>query len=346
MVKPFDVVVVPDFLGPLALRFEVQTAFFLASWMENAGRARTFPLHVACIGEPPPRVERMAELSGASLTVHAPKGIEARGVANKLRAFEVSGKTERVLILDTDVLILSDFSPLSDLGRCIAAAPDNRPMVPEGYWMRIYEALGMELPPQRIASVRGELGFTRLRRKDYQDEESDLSSMWPYYNTGVVFLPWDSGFGRIWEEHIRKIKGLFSEEDEAWRSVGRSNQAGFATAVQSLRASGVAFRRLEHPYNSNYLHLYRGSLADEEMKLFHAFGFGKTAMPGPEVFRRAVNRYLRDLLGMMYRLWEIHLREAPPVREAARCLMPSAVRVLRLVGRIRWLHSRHIARVL
>lgn len=138
MAKAFDVVVVPDFLGPLALRFEVQTVFFLASWMENAGRARAFPLHVASVGEPPRSVRRMAELCGASLSVHAPMGIERRGVANKLRAFEVRRQTDRALFLDTDVLVLSDISPLGELGDCISAAPDNRPLVPERYWKTIY----------------------------------------------------------------------------------------------------------------------------------------------------------------------------------------------------------------
>ena len=48
-----DVVTVPDFSGQAARTFEARTLLFLASWMANAGKARSWPLHLACIGQPP-----------------------------------------------------------------------------------------------------------------------------------------------------------------------------------------------------------------------------------------------------------------------------------------------------
>ena len=51
-----DVVTVPDFQWPASELFEVRTRLFLGSWLENAGAAREWPLHLACIGEPPPSV--------------------------------------------------------------------------------------------------------------------------------------------------------------------------------------------------------------------------------------------------------------------------------------------------
>lgn len=197
-----------------------------------------------------------------------------------------------------------------------------------------------------MASVRGELGFTRVRWRGYETQESEIKSMFPYYNTGVLFLPWDCGLREAWEDHIRKIKDLFSEQDEAWRFVGESNQAGFATVLHLLRGGGLPFVRLEYPFNANYLHIYKGPLSVGEIKLFHAFGFGKRAKPGSEVFHRAVYQYRRDLGGTMYRQWEIHLRETRPVKDLVRYLIPSAVRVLRLTGLIQDMYHRHVEKAL
>jgi hypothetical protein len=346
MAREFDVVVVSDFSGPSVFTFQVQTSFFLASWLENAGRARHFPLHLVCIGEPPQSVRRLAERCGASVTVHAPVGIERRGVANKLRAFEVQHQTDQVLLLDADILVLSDFSSLSDLGYCISAAPDNRPRVPERYWEAIYPALGMQAPAERIASGRGELGLNRLGMSLYSSQESEIPAMFPYYNTGVLFLPWDCGLREIWEDHIHRIKALFSEEDEAWTSVGESNQAGFATAVYQLRGSGVPFKRLPPYFHANYAHIFSRTLSLGEMKLFHAFEFGTKVQSRSEDFRRSIHQYRHHLLSTMYWLWRLNYSSPTVGRSIARHLLPSVKDVLRTVHRMRFLYKRYVREVL
>ena len=60
-----DVVTVPDFQGANPALFEARTLLFLGSWLENAGSAREWPLHLACIGEPPESVRRLAERCNA-----------------------------------------------------------------------------------------------------------------------------------------------------------------------------------------------------------------------------------------------------------------------------------------
>ncbi len=74
-ITAFDVVTVPDFAGANAHIFEARALFFLASWMERAGAAKEFPVHLACIGEPPESVRWLAERAGASITVHEPVSI-------------------------------------------------------------------------------------------------------------------------------------------------------------------------------------------------------------------------------------------------------------------------------
>lgn len=346
MPRAFDVVVVSDFSGPKVLTFEVQTSFFLASWLENAGQARDFPLHLVCIGEPPQSVRRLAARCNASVTIHQPLGLERRGVSNKLRGLEVRQQTDRVLLLDTDTLILSDISPLSDLGYCIAAAPDNKPRVPEGYWKKIYEALGMEIPTERIATVRGELGFSRLGKTLYSSQESEILAMFPYYNGGVLFLPWDCGLREIWEDHIRRIAAIFSEEDDAWTSVGESNQAGFATAVCHLRDRGIPFTRLPSRFNANYLHIYKRALSLGDMKIFHAFEFGTRIIRRPDAFRQSIHQYRHHLLSTMYWQWRLHYHSRTVGRGLAFYLLPSVKDVLRIVHRMRLLYKRYVKEVL
>ncbi len=343
MPRAFDVVVVSDFSGPKVLTFEVQTSFFLASWLENAGQARDFPLHLVCIGEPPQSVRRLAARCNASVTIHQPLSLDQRGMSNKLRGLEVRQQTDRVLLLDADILVLSDISSLSDLGYCISAAPDNRPRVPERYWKAIYPALGMQAPTERIASGSGEVGLTRLGKMHYSSQESEFLAMFPYYNTGVLFLPWDCGLREIWEDHIRRIKALFSEQDEAWKSVGESNQAGFATALQQLRGGGLPFKRLPSCFNANFVHIFSRTLSLGEMKLFHAFELGTKVRSRSEDFRRSIHQYRHHLLSAMYWRWCLNYHSLTTVgRGLALYLLPSVKDVLRIVHRMHLLYKRYV----
>ncbi len=223
MTERFDVVIVPDFLGRSAPVFEARTLFFLASWLENAGRAREFPLHLACIGEPPPAVRYLTSRCDAAISVHQP--VEAGSSLNKLRGLEIQGREERVLLLDVDIIVCGDFSRLGEIGHCIAASPAGKPRVPERYWERIYRALGLERPSERIACILGELNCPPLKVVDYPGQNSALHAMTPYYNSGVIFVPWEADLRRLWEEHLRTISALFSQEDPGWRAVTLSDQA-------------------------------------------------------------------------------------------------------------------------
>ena len=79
----FDVVIVPDFSGKAKTTFEARTLYFLASWLECAGKSREFPLHLACIGEPPESVRALAKQCDARISLHAPMGEDVGVFANK-----------------------------------------------------------------------------------------------------------------------------------------------------------------------------------------------------------------------------------------------------------------------
>ena len=67
------------------------------------------------------------QIISISITSHAP--LLFGGFANKLRGFEVSRETDHILLLDSDMLVLSDIGDLpSALGTdCIAASAANGP---------------------------------------------------------------------------------------------------------------------------------------------------------------------------------------------------------------------------
>ena|SRR5258708_15894068 len=97
MPAPFEIESVPDFSGPHPAVFEARSLLFLAAFCEYGGAARHFPLHLACIGEPPKTVRWLAERSGATLHAYPPKTDGPRGMANKMRGLELAASTTQRL---------------------------------------------------------------------------------------------------------------------------------------------------------------------------------------------------------------------------------------------------------
>lgn len=330
MTNGFDVVVVSDFLCQEAETFEARTLLFLASWMENAGRAREFPLHLACIGEPPPSVCSLAEKAKALITIHQPVRAEGSGAANKMRGLEITGSEDRVLLLDADVVVLSDISGLAKMDYCIAASPANTLQIPEPSWRKIYSALGMELPAERIAYMRGELAGL-----------SELSAMCPFYNGGIVFLPWNCGIRTIWEEHIRKITTLFNEHDAVWQEVAYSDQPGLATSIEFCKRNGVPFMRLPDGYHANWLYLYWRRLQLKDIKLFHAFGLFRKMTAGMSALDVELRRYRTRLIQSL-----VHECKQDNLWGKSRRLLPAVQDAYTLGNALQRLYKREVAGML
>lgn len=295
-----DVVTVPDFSGASADKHEVRTIIFLANWIENAGNARSFPLHLACIGAPPPSVTWMAERATAQITIHEPL-VEQRPTLNKLRGFGVHRQTKHLLLLDTDVWVLSDFSNLAALGDTVAAAASGRPRVPTAYWHKIYESSGVPTPTERICSTRGELGWAIGVANPYSGQEAELAQMFPYYNTGIIYAPWSCNLEERWIQNAQCIKELFSDGDPDYRpqkSVVSCDQAAFALSVEQLKQEGVPFTRLAPRFHANRYRLYSGSLKLSDVKLYHATGF-------PPKIARPFTSYGQMMVKRMWEEWRL-----------------------------------------
>ncbi|MCJ8329115.1 MAG: hypothetical protein HRT89_00100 [Lentisphaeria bacterium] len=264
--QTFDVVVVSDFSGPAARRFEIMTLFFLASWLEFGGNTRELPLHIVCIGEPPESVLTLGERCGARFSTHTP--LLFGGFANKLRGFEVSRETDHILLLDSDMLILSDISELpTALGSdCMAAAAANsrgRQM----HWREIHKSLGLTYPKDNLIPLNLELDTFKCAK--YRD--CNRNELAPYYNGGIVYAPWESRLGDVWREHLMRI----SEIDPDCVS----NQPSLATAIHELQLAGVQFRLLPDEYHGRWQHISTGTVPSRDIKLFHTIRFGRRRSP-------------------------------------------------------------------
>jgi hypothetical protein len=266
-----DVVTVPDFSGRRAHLFEARTLFFLAAWMEHAGASRDWPLHIACIGEPPESVRTMAARTDADISVHAPFGVGAI-TGNKLRGFEVAPRTEHILLVDVDILTLGDLSGLSELRGSVSAAPIGKPSVRLRHWRAVYEIAGVDLPEERIASMHGLLIAPALERLRTSAQNEKLRRMVPMYNSGVVFAPWAANLRDQWGQASRAISARFVPEDESWAWVGRSNEVALAVAVGVLKKRGVGYKRLPDIYHTQWPQVW-GTYRWGEPRMFHLMGF-------------------------------------------------------------------------
>jgi len=273
----FDVVIVPDFSGTARVTFEARTLYFLASWLEYAGASRRWPLHLACIGEPPSAVRRLAERASAIISVH-PRA--ALGVyANKLRGFEIAPRTPRILLLDVDILVLSDLSELAAIipDDAISAGPSHSAIMAPEMWSELYARLGLTPPRDRIPDFHHTL-----------DMAVD-PSLFPSFNSGVVAAPHGSPLVQLWQDHLAVLQaipdsaqriGQFREGLSAQNpppALSITDEPPFATAIHLLRERGQPFVPLPDRYNGRWRHLYRRSPSLDQLAVFHmttSFAYG------------------------------------------------------------------------
>jgi hypothetical protein len=265
-----DVVTVPDFQGANPALFEARTLLFLGFWLENAGSSRDWPLHLACIGEPPESVRRLAERCEAIVSVHPPTADGKAPTRNKLRGFEVKPRTDRLLLLDVDVLLLGDPAPILELGECLAIAPAGNHRVPREMWQEIYQALGMPLPGERMLSIRAELA-DRLPERAWHGRRH-LEPMIHYYNSGVFLVPWVHAPELLehWEGYLDRLAQLFPLADPAHRKIAVEDQVSLALALERIKDMQLPLRRLPDPLHTTWMHLMAGAVTFEQARIYHA----------------------------------------------------------------------------
>ena len=335
--QAFDVVVVPDFSEPGARRFEIMTLLFLASWIEFGGRSRGLPLHLTCIGEAPESVRILGDRCGANFTTHEPLLVGA--FANKLRGFEISRETDHILLLDSDMLVLSEIHDLpSALGSdCVAASASMGPCrVPESRWLKIHETLDLTYPKNKIIPLNLELDTFQCDR--YRDREY----LPPYYNGGMVYAPWASGLGDVWRDHFIRIFDIDPNINGPKQKV--SNQPSLATAITQLRFQGFGFQLLPDEYHVRWQHIAAGTVTSQETKLFHTVGFGRwSAETNRNTAKEDIDIYLFNILRLTRRL---RSHRGPLTRLAHYLTRRPQIRdCYRVHGLMKLLYEKHVRKL-
>jgi hypothetical protein len=296
-----DIVTVPDFQGSNPALFEARTLLFLGSWLQNAGSSRDWPLHLACIGEPPESVLRLAERCNAIVSVHPPTAGGKAPTRNKLRGFAVKPRSDRLLLLDVDVLFLGDPAPILDLGQCLAIAPAGNHRIRQEMWQQIYDALQMPLPEERMLCVRAELA-DRLPERAWHGRHH-LEPMIHYYNSGVFLVPWALAPELLehWEGYLDRLAELFPLADPAHRKIAVEDQVSLALALERIKEMHLPLRRLPDPLHTSWMHLMAGAVALEDVRMYHAVHLLRLGDRGPKAdWLREVDLYEDFILGHVY----------------------------------------------
>jgi hypothetical protein len=263
--------VVADFEGRRAGKFALLVQVFLAAWMEHTGASRTWPVHVAAIGDLPRPVTRMARAAGAQVVRCAPLVINTKRTSNKLRGLEVDHQTEHIVLLDADTLVLRDLTPLLAITReAIGVSSSTANHFPEPTWRRVFDAVGVSYPgatgtcwcqDPRIASARG---LDAERR-------ALVSVSPPYFNSGVVVAPVAAGLAPRWRDHLARIAPLFSGSSPLpyWGQAGLGDEHALATALESLRREGVGVVEIPKTFHARPVLLRAGVHTWRELAILH-----------------------------------------------------------------------------
>lgn len=332
----FDVVIVPDFSGRARVTFEARTLYFLASWIEFSGKSSQFPLQIACIGEPPATVRELARRANARISLHEPMTKRLGVFANKLRGFEAPIETNRLLLLDVDIFILGDLSPLAELVPvdALSAAHSHSAIILGEMWEELYARLGIEPPAKTMPDFHIALHDNAITPAQ--------GALYPSWSSGAVLAPKDSDLHDLWLEHL----GVLAEYRARWTEkltpmnmlVG--DEPALQTAMRVLELRGERIVVMPDPYHGKWRHLYRRAPKLDEFALFHmssSFAKGDTL---EEKLDPKSLFYPNKLFRRYTKRWLLHSKSH--VREALKYYVPASLELLRLRPLMRSLYDHHI----
>ncbi len=339
----FDTVIVPDFRDATRVgRFEPQTLFFLASWIEHAGDARDWPVHIACIGEPPTSVRRLAEQCGGRVSIHKSKEDQLGRFGNKLCAWDIDAQTSQLLYLDADMLCLSSPGALAQFIGRGGGCPAGLPRVPESYWVKIDQALGLPEPNSKMPSTFAAAGIP-LGGKRYGSENAFAANMWPLYNGGLFFVPFDAPLPQLWIEHWNRISELFNRDDPLWVDVVLSDMTALATSLRQLQHDGnLDVITLPESFNGRWMQIVGGQVTLEIVSLFHAVNLFRNPIKDAASLYDGLDQYTHQLR-QKSRLWarRVALRRGK-LKTALSMLRRSRAAQATLSSTLRKLADKHV----
>jgi hypothetical protein len=279
-----DVVVCPDFAGPLRQVFETRTLLFLGSWLEHEGASRCWPLHLVCIGEPPESVRELAGRCGAAVSVR--DGLPGLGnrIMNRLRGLEIESRTGRILMVDCDTIVLRDLAPVLELGECFAAKVGPRNPLPADLWQEIFDVAGVKMPPERVEPWV--LGVAdRLPREG--SRRTYREPMPPYFQAAVYLVPARSSLRANWERIQRTLSERYADRPGPYDRLWKKTQSSLSICVAILASEGIPWRWLPDSLNVTHPMYASGDISYEETRIFHA----------GTIFRRGHENQPLDALG-------------------------------------------------
>lgn len=213
---------------------EARLLFFLSSWLEltNPRMRAAFPLHLACVGEPPGSVQLLAEAGGARVRV-AP--------ASPLLALEIAPGTGRVLVVENGTIALQapDRWAPGPAGAALRLTPASKPAAGVD-WPAVYAAAGVPAPARRINSARADL-------------RGGSEPMWPFYQARSFWTADPAGLRAAW------ARGLETAPDER-------------VALTVAAARWGALGRLPDALGARLAHWEAGALLPGDTQLFQAPG--------------------------------------------------------------------------
>lgn len=231
-----------------AAETEARVLFFLASWVELTNprlRAR-FPLHLACVGEPPGSVQLLAAACGARVRL---------GSASSLLALEPETETGRMLVAPNDTIALRapDRWEQAPAGAALLLTPASKPAAGVD-WPAVYEAAGVPAPGERINSARGDLREVR-------------EPMWPFYQSRSFWTADPTGLRAGWARRL----------DQA-----SDDRIGLSVAAVELGSIG----RLPDSCCARLAHWEAGALLPSDTCLYQAAGLFQGLSDASEIRAR------------------------------------------------------------
>jgi Sulfotransferase family len=147
-------------------------------------------------------------------------------IGNKIGALEIATTTDRTVLLDSDIVCLSDFEDCPVFGAPFAAKPADEVSFPgpPDAWGKLYSLFELSLPTTRVRTT------------------SSGQYLPPYFNSGVIAVDSKVNLGQAWIEVCRKLATA-----NLGFPVGRwLDQVGLPIAVRKLQLSP---RSLGERYN-------------------------------------------------------------------------------------------------
>jgi hypothetical protein len=126
------------------------------------------------------------ELRVRSEPIQNPFG-QAYPIGNKFACLALPARSERLVFLDSDMVMLDALPDSRPFRAPIEAVPTSRSHCPEALWEKLYRAQGLEPPSSRLRTT------------------GSRESTPPYFNSGVVSISRDTGFAETWLQCAQRI---------------------------------------------------------------------------------------------------------------------------------------------